>query len=57
MATHTYIQYQLLSNLFRYPSEDLRTQTPECRDLLEMLYPDTLKTFRKFADWAMHAPL
>lgn len=47
---NNYDQYNLLAELFRYPTTGYLKQANKCGDLLQANYPEVYKTFKSFLD-------
>lgn len=47
---NNYDQYNLLAELFRYPTKGYLKQANKCGDLLQADYPEVYKTFKSFLD-------
>jgi len=57
MRKDSYIQYEILSEVLKYPSSRFPEKVNKCREMLNSQYPDTLISFEKFSDWVLNTPL
>jgi len=52
-----FTQYNILAEVFKYPSDQFTKNVGACVDLFQEHYPDALSPFGKFAEWATITPL
>jgi nitrate reductase assembly molybdenum cofactor insertion protein NarJ len=45
------LQYEILSELFKYPSHDYHDKVNDCMSMLQSDYPDAAKSFTRFSDY------
>jgi nitrate reductase assembly molybdenum cofactor insertion protein NarJ len=57
MKKESYLQYNILAELFKYPSAQLPQKIKECEEMLDKQYPDVLKVFRSFSNWVNTTPV
>lgn len=57
MEKNKYIQYQLLSEMLKYPSVRFPEEVGRCSALLKKEYPEAFHEFERFENWVKHTPM